>query len=481
MAATFLVRTDGPVGMQPKILVIDDQEAIRLFLASTLAGRGYAVSQAATGAEAIVVAAAERPDLVLLDLMLPDADGMDVLARLREDQPNLCVVILTSYGEVDAAVRAMRLQAFDFVTKPVNLDRLLKVIERGIETALARPRAGDPVTDLFAALPGAVPSCDPAMSGIYAVVRKVATQGRSTVLIEGESGVGKDILAQLIHANSPRRAHPFLEINCASLPESLLESELFGHEKGAFTDAGHQKLGLLELANSGTLFLDEIGEMSLPIQVKLLRVLEKMTFRRVGGLQDIQVDVRILAATNRNLRQLVAAGGFREDLFFRLRVICLEPPPLRERPLDILPLAEHFLGHFNREFGKQVNGFTAAAREVLTNHPWPGNIRELRNAVERAVLLGEGDELDVSALDIGPARAGDHDLVARLARVLGEPLPPGGVSMDELLADCEIRLLRKALAEAGGNRTQAARLLGLGRDRLRYRLKAHGMEEVEDE
>jgi two-component system, NtrC family, response regulator AtoC len=476
VAATFSLRTDGPVGMQPKILVIDDQEAIRLFLASALEERGYDVSQAATGAEAIAVAAAERPDLVLLDLVLPDANGMDVLARLREDQPQVCVVILTSYGEVDAAVRAMRLQAFDFVTKPVNLERLLTVIERGVASAVARPRAGDGGADLFAVLPGAVPSCDPAMNAIYAVVRKVAAQGRSTVLIEGESGVGKDILAQLIHANSPRRSHPFLEINCASLPESLLESELFGHEKGAFTDAGHQKLGLLELANSGTLFLDEIGEMSLPIQVKLLRVLEKMNFRRVGGLQDIQVDVRILAATNRNLGQLVAAGAFREDLFFRLRVVCLEPPPLRERPLDILPLAHHFLGHFNREFGKQVTGFTPAAEEALATYPWPGNIRELRNAVERAVLLGEGDLLDVAALDVAPVRAGDHDLIARLSRLLREPLAPAGVSMDDVLADCEVRLIRKALAEAGGNRTQAARLLGLGRDRLRYRLKAHGME-----
>jgi two-component system response regulator AtoC len=466
--------------MQPKILVIDDQEAIRLFLASALTDRGYAVSQAATGAEAIAVATAERPDLVLLDLVLPDTNGMEVLARLREDQPHICVVILTSYGEVDAAVRAMRLHAFDFVTKPVNLDRLLKVIERGIATAMTRPRAGDSVAELFAVLPGAVPSCDPAMTEVYTVVRKLAAQGRSTVLIEGESGVGKDILAQLIHASSPRRTHPFLEINCASLPESLLESELFGHERGAFTDAFSQKLGLLELANFGTLFLDEIGEMSLPIQVKLLRVLEKMSFRRVGGLQDIQVDVRILAATNRNLSQLVETGAFRQDLYFRLRVVRLQPPPLRERPLDILPLAQHFLAHFNREFGRQVTGFTAAAQEALTTHPWPGNIRELRNAVERAVLLGEGDELDVAALDVAPPSPGDHDLVTRLSRVLREPLAPAGVSMDDLLADCEVRLIRKALEEAGGNRTQAARLLGLGRDRLRYRLKAHGMEEVGD-
>jgi DNA-binding NtrC family response regulator len=467
--------------MQPKILVIDDQEAIRLFLASALADRGYTVVQAATGAEAITVATAERPDLVLLDLMLPDANGMDILAQMRAEQPQICVVILTSYGEVDAAVRAMRLQAFDFVTKPVNLERLLTVIERGIETVLARPRAGNVVADLFAALPGAVPSWDPAMKAIYEIVRKVAAQGRSTVLIEGESGVGKDILAQLIHANSPRRTHPLLEINCASLPESLLESELFGHEKGAFTDASHQKLGLLELANLGTLFLDEIGEMSLPIQVKLLRVLEKMNFRRVGGLQDIQVDVRILAATNRNLRQQVEKGAFREDLYFRLRVVRLQPPPLRERPLDILPLATHFLAHFNREFGKQVTGFTAAAEAALTTHPWPGNIRELRNAVERAVLLGEGTHLDIEALDVAEFPAGDQDLVAQLSRLLREPLAPAGVSMDRLLADCEVRLLRKALVEAGGNRTQAARLLGLGRDRLRYRLKAHGMEEVGDD
>jgi two-component system, NtrC family, response regulator AtoC len=466
--------------MQPKILVVDDQEAIRLFLTSALAERGYQVCQAATGAEAVAVAATERPDLVLLDLVLPDADGMDILARLREDQPHLCVVILTSYGQVDAAVRAMRLQAFDFVTKPVNFERLLEVIARGIALVQARPSSADPAADLFDVLPGAVPSSDPAMKAIYAIVRKLAAQGRSTVLIEGESGVGKDILARLIHGNSPRRAHPFLDVNCASLPENLLESELFGHEKGAFTDASQQKLGLLELANSGTLFLDEIGEMSLPIQVKLLRVLEKMNFRRVGGVQDIQVDVRILAATNRNLRQLVDAGGFREDLYFRLRVVRLQPPPLRERPLDILPLARHFLGHFNHEFGKRAAGFTVDAERALVAHGWPGNIRELRNAVERAVLLGEGEYLDLDSLDVTPTGGDDQELVTRLARVLREPLAPFGVSLDHLLGDCEIRLLRKSLAEAGGNRTQAARLLGLGRDRFRYRLKAHGLEEAED-
>lgn len=466
--------------MQPKILVIDDQEAIRLFLASALAERGYDVSQAATGAEAIAAAAAFRPDLVLLDLLLPDANGMDILARLREDRPDICVVILTSYGQVDAAVRAMRLQAFDFVTKPVNLDRLLGVIERGLATVPARPsRRG--VADLFATLPGAVPSEDQAMQEIYGTVAKVAAQGRSTVLIEGESGVGKDILAQLIHANSPRRASPLLEVNCAALPENLLESELFGYEKGAFTDATHQKLGLLELANGGTLFLDEIGEMALPIQVKLLRVLEKMNFRRVGGLQDIQVDVRILAATNRNLTRLVEAGAFREDLYFRLRVIRLQPPPLRERPGDILPLARHFLGHFNREFTKQIVGFTDDAEAALAAHSWPGNIRELRNAVERAVLLDDGPLLEPQALDVEAAGTRQEgDLIQRLGRALREPLAPTGVSLDELLSEAEGRLIRKALDEAGGNRSQAARLLGLGRDRLRYRLKAHGLAAEED-
>ncbi len=302
--------------MQPHVLIIDDQESIRLFLAATLEAKGYRVSTAGDGSGGLSLAISDPPDLVLLDLRLPDIDGFEVLARLKEEQPGTKVIILTSYGRSEAAAEAMRLQAFDFVTKPVNLDHLLVVIHRGLEAGSLQGRGSgaEMVDDLFAVLPGAVPSRSEAMIPIGEMVRKITASGRSTVLLTGESGVGKDILAQIIHRNSPRRDFPFLEINCAALPEQLLESELFGHERGAFTDATQQKLGLLELAHSGTLFLDEIGEMPLPIQVKLLRVLEKMIFRRVGGLEDIQVNVRIIAATNRDLATQVKLKAFREDL-----------------------------------------------------------------------------------------------------------------------------------------------------------------------
>ncbi len=463
--------------MQPSLLVVDDQEATRLFLAATLESRGYSVRLADTGAAALAAVEESLPDLVLLDLMLPDMNGMEVLARLREDDPSVRVIILTAFGRTDTAVQAMRLQAYDFVTKPINLRRLIAVIERGLADYAGRSarRLAQPSDDLFAVLPGAVPSEVPAMLALYATVRKLAASGRSTVLIEGESGAGKDILAQLIHLNSPRSGYPFLEINCASLPESLLESELFGHEKGAFTDASAQKLGLLELAHAGTLFLDEIGEMALPIQVKLLRVLEKLVFRRVGGIEDIRVDVRIVAATNQNLARLVQAKRFREDLYYRLKVVHLVVPPLRARREDIVPLAEHFLRHYNDEFGKRFTGFTAAAMDRLRAHAWPGNIRELRNTIERAALLEDADRLDAGHLGIEEPRhgAGIASLGDALMRALQEPLPADGVGLDGLLNAFEAAMLDRALQAAGNNKSQAARLLGLTRDRLRYRLAHH--------
>ena len=466
--------------MQPLILIIDDQEAIRMFLAATLESRGYRVATAGTGAEGLAAAASEAPDLVLLDLRLPDMGGLEVLARLRDAEPGLCVVVLTSYGRTEAAVEAMRLQAFDFVTKPVNLDQLLEVIHKGLDTGESqrRRRAPDAAADLLAALPGSVPSRSAAMAPVYETIRKVAGGGRSTVLILGESGVGKDVLAQVLHRNSPRRDYPFLEINCASLPEQLLESELFGHERGAFTDATQQKLGLLELAHSGTLFLDEIGEMPLPIQVKLLRVLEKMTFRRVGGLQDIQVDVRIVAATNRDLAAEVAAGAFREDLFFRLKVVQVTVPPLRQRAEDIADLAAHFLRQYNEEFGKRFGGLTDEAVTALEARTWPGNVRQLRNTIERSVLMEDGDLLEASQLHFdaegepGGGAGLPAGLLRRVEAALAQPLEGQDLSLDGLMGDLERAVVTRALDAAGGNQSQAARLLGLNRDRLRYRLKA---------
>jgi two-component system response regulator AtoC len=321
-----------------------------------------------------------------------------------------------------------------------------------------------------------VVSTAPAMQEIYETVRKVIVGEKTTILIEGESGVGKDVLARLIHASSPRRDGAFLEINCAALPEKLLESELFGHERGAFTDAVQQKPGLLELAHKGTLFLDEIGEMSLTLQVKLLQVLEKQTFRRVGGLQDISVDVRLISATNRDLSRMVAEGAFREDLYYRLKVIPLRIPPLRERPEDIQPLAEHFLRTYNLQFQKGITGFSEDAEAALAAYAWPGNIRELRNVLERAVLLAEGNVMTAAQLNLpDAAQAPAPPLWGDLAAALGGDLGEAGIPLPEMLARIEEHLVRHALAAADGNQSRAARLLGLNRDKLRYRMKQYGL------
>jgi DNA-binding NtrC family response regulator len=464
--------------MKPLILVIDDEEAIRLFLESTLEDEGYEVRTAASGTDGLREAFARVPDLVLLDLMLPDMSGLQVLGSLKEKLPHLCVVMLTAYREADSAVKAMKLEAFDYATKPIQLKHLVAVVKKGLaETAEARERFRRLTqSDLFGGIDDVVPSQDPAMMAVYDTVRRISVGGSSTVLIEGESGVGKDVVASLIHRTSPRRDFPFLDVNCAALPEALLESELFGHEKGSFTDAVSQKLGLLELANGGTLFLDEIGEMALTVQVKLLRVLEKMVFRRVGGLQDIGVDVRIVAATNRNLATIVRNGTFREDLYYRLNVVRLTVPPLRARPTDIVPLADFFLRMFSERFNRNFKRFDETAVAQLKAYRWPGNIRELRNVIERAVLLEDGISLSGIQLRLGAEpEVADADLPRTLAEVLTGPWPADGVDLEELVRQFEAALVRRALGEAGGNQSQAARLLRLNRDKLRYRLRQYGV------
>jgi DNA-binding NtrC family response regulator len=462
--------------MKPLILVIDDEEAIRLFLAATLEDEGYEVITAGTGGDGLALAKQRVPDLVLLDLMLPDMSGIQVLGGLKSAQPQICVVMITAYRETDTAVQAMKLDAFDYVNKPINLDRLLKVVGKALASSpgarnLARNlRQGD----LLGGIDDVVPSHAPSMLAIYEIVRKIAGGESTTVLIEGESGAGKDVVANLIHRTSLRRNSPLLEINCAALPEQLLESELFGHEKGAFTGAATQKKGLLELAHSGTVFLDEIGEMALPVQVKLLRVLEKMTFRRVGGVEDITVDVRIVAATNRNLETQVAEGSFREDLYYRLNVVKIVVPPLRDRVEDILPLVDYFLGQFNIKFNKRFKELDDQARQVLLDYQWPGNIRELKNMLERSVLLGSGEVLGKEHFQTKAAAGPARDLGGILQEVLRKPLPAGGVDLAGLVNQIEEALVRKAMETAGGNQTEAARLLGLNRDKLRYRLKQFG-------
>lgn len=465
--------------MKPVILVIDDEQAIRLYLEAILEDEGYAVVTFGNGTDSLEWLERSVPDLVLLDLMLPDMSGIQVLESLKKLYSHIPVVMITAYSQTDTAVQAMKLDAFDYVSKPIELDKLMRVVAKGLdESSDARERfqkTND--SDLFHGIQDVVSSQSQDMHEIYQVVRKISGGSATTVLIEGESGVGKDVIANLIHRTSRRSDYPFLEVNCAALPESLLESELFGHEKGAFTDAVNQKMGLLELAHSGTLFLDEIGEMALTVQVKLLRVLEKMAFRRVGGMEEITVDVRIIAATNRNLLNQVKNGNFREDLYYRLKVVDLLVPPLRSRKMDIVPLAEFFMKSFSKNFNKDFNKISEQGREVLENYEWPGNIRELKNVIERTILLEEGPTLEPKHLKKLKTDQFTHDLPLRIQERLINPLPDTGFDLEGMVEELESALVHKAYEAAGGNQSLAARMLGLNRDKLRYRLKQYGIKE----
>ena len=468
--------------MKPVILLVDDEDTIRLFLEKTLRDEGYEALTASTGAEAIEITRSELPDLVLLDLKLPDMSGLEVLRQIKEEVPEVCVIMLTAFGDIETAVTAMKKDAFDFVSKPVNLEQLLITIGKGLESRKLtrelfelRRRFKLDLGDDY------IPGESQQMKDIYEIVKRVAQSDTTTVLIQGESGTGKEMIATMIHRYSSRRDQPFLEINCASLPEELLESELFGHERGAFTDAKNQKVGLLELANKGTLFLDEIGEMSLTIQVKLLRVLERMSFRRVGGTKDIKVSIRIISATNSDLESATRNKSFREDLYYRLKVVPLFIPPLRERKEDIYLLLKHFINHFNTQFTKSFREVEDAAYDIILSYPWPGNIRELKNMVERVVLLEDdvvlrADHIPTSIRQ-GTAPAKELSTVRRLELALSRPFPEDGLAFEELMGGVEQELIEKAMREAGGNQSRAARLLQLNRDKIRYRLKNLGLEQ----
>jgi len=446
-----------------RILVVDDEELIRWSLCERMRAEGYDVVEAGTGAAALEQAR-EGVDLVLLDYKLPDMDGVTVLKKIKELDPDALVILLTAYASVDTAVEAMKEGAFHFANKPFDVDDVAFLVARALETtqlrrevrrlraSQAQPYAVDRIVGHSAA-----------MDMLRTLLAKVATSPASTVLLTGESGTGKDLAAKVLHFNSERANKPFMNITCSALPETLLESELFGHERGAFTDARQQKRGLFESADGGTVFLDEIGEMVPALQAKLLRVLEEKSFRRVGGLQDIKVNVRVIAATNRNLEEEVKAGRFRQDLFYRLNVLPISLPPLRHHPEDIPALVAFYLDGFNREFRKSVKGASPAAMKVLQSYGWPGNIRELRNAVERAMLLASGDWLEPADFPLAsPAlRASDT----------GFQLPAHGVNLESL----EHSLVIQALERCGGNQTRAATLLGMNRDQIRYRIEKYGL------
>jgi len=450
--------------MGPRILVLDDDDLIRDVVSTRLARQGYAVSSASTIAEARRVMAGAHPDAALLDIRLPDGDGTQLLQELAQEGDVPCIM-MTAHATVASAVEALKLGAQDYLEKPFSIERL----EATLAATLERTRLRREVRALRKqrGLSGEVIGTSPAMRQALELAERVAPAGSATVLLLGETGTGKGVMARLIHRLSPRADGPFVNVTCSALAETLMESELFGHEKGAFTDARSLKRGLVEVAAGGTLFLDEIGELSLGVQSKLLRFIEDRTFRRVGGTEDLQVDVRIVAATNRRLEEEVAEGRFRADLFYRLRVLPIELPPLRYRASDIPILATAFIERFNAEFGKRVEGLAPEALAMLQQHEWPGNVRELLNVIERAVLLTEGRAIPPEVLP--PEISHSAPVVERPAAF---ELGPEGIDLDRLERD----LLMEALNRTEGNRTEAGRLLGLSRHQIRNRLRKYGVE-----
>jgi len=448
--------------MKKRVLVVEDEEKLRRVIELQLTSAGFDVDKAATAEEGIKVV--DRADLVLTDLRLPNMDGLQLLGLIRRQNSQVPVVVMTAYGSIETAVESMKAGATDFLLKPFSLDHLMQVVNKALEVRALRDENRQLKEELGRRYEydNIIGRSEP-MQEIFATVERVAPT-RATVLLAGESGVGKDLIARAIHFRSPRRDRPLVKINCTAIPENLMESELFGYEKGAFTGAVSSKPGKFEQADTGTVFLDEIGDVPGPIQVKLLRILQEREFERLGSNVTRQTDVRVIAATNQDLRAALEQGTFREDLYYRLNVVPLNIPPLRERKQDIPFLANHFVRKLAPDSGSQVDSITPAAMEKLMGYHWPGNVRELENVIERSLVMCRGNQLDAGDIKLEsaprPRAQNEHHFL------------PDGMTLDQY----EQELIREALRRADGNKSQAARLLGLTRNALRYRLTQMGLE-----
>ncbi len=479
MAETVAAVQDAPSGRSGRILIVDDEENMRHMLSVMLHKEGYEVAAVPDGQAALDTLADGKFDAVLCDIRMPRMDGLSFLKEFRARALSPGVIMMSAYGTYDQAVEALRLGADDYISKPFRSTEILLVLEKLHGRKKKEQAAGVPGkaqsagSDLKGFAVEDILGASPKLAAVLETVRKVAPY-KTTVLIRGESGTGKEMIARALHVSGPRKAGPFVAINCGAIPENLLESELFGYAKGAFTDAVRNKPGLFEEAEGGTLFLDEIGELPLGLQVKLLRVLQEEEVRRVGENKPRKVDVRIVAATLRDLEADVESGRFRRDLFYRLNVVSLYLPALRERPEDILALAAHFMEKCAGRVGRRIEGLTERARDALAGYPWPGNVRELENVIERAAVLSETGRIDVGDLPFTAQPGG-----AEGAASDGFVVPAGGaegLSIKRWTERLERELIRRALEQTGGNRTRAARLLEISHRALLYKMKEYGIE-----
>ena len=465
--------------MSLTLLIVDDEEKVRLLLEEFFTNEGYRVILASCGKEGLEKFVETAPALVLLDIRLPDIDGIEMLEELKGLNKECPVIMATGYASVGSAIKAMKLGAVDYIIKPFRLDELKLTVER----AFGKPAPDYPAEPSTAKGKSGFDNIignSPQMKSVLATVARMAKVGSATTLIRGESGTGKELIARAIHFNSPRSDYPFVEVNCTAIPETLLEDELFGHEKGAYTDARTQRKGLLELADGGTLFLDEVGHINQALQVKLLQVLETQAFRRLGGTEEVQVSTRIVAATNRDLEKALENDSFREDLYYRLNVISIYLPPLRERGDDIIHIAEYYINHYNREYDRNISGLSPESKAILKQYHWPGNVRELKNAIERAILLGDEDIIQPKNLLIDHRPKEQRTQVTKPTVEIADTgevkvaFPSGGISIEAV----EKKLIEEALRATRWNTSKAAQLLHLSRDTLRYRMKKYDLDSM---